>query len=361
MYNMFHILLIWIATIFISIVVTPIIKRIAFKIGAVDKPDKRRVNKVMMPTMGGTAIYVSSFLSLFLLQPVDNNYLWPIFIASTLIITTGIIDDIYEINPLIKIIGILIAGLIVFFIADISMDTIVLPLFGKIELGWLSLPITLIWILGVTNSINLIDGLDGLATGVSIIALSTMGILGYFFIITNKIPLIIFIFTIVSATIGFLPYNFYPASIFLGDTGALFLGFIVSIVSLQGLKNATILSFIIPIVILGVPITDTFYAIVRRKLNKKPVTVADKNHLHHRLMYMGMGHRQTVLFIYLFAAIFSVISLLFPISSSISILLLIISILIGVELFVESIGLLGEDFSPMLTFINKMFSKIKKK
>lgn len=361
MYNMFQVLLFWISTIFISLVITPIIKKIAFRIGAVDIPDKRRINKVVMPTMGGTAIYISSFLSLFFLQPIDNSYLWPLFIASTIIIITGIVDDIYEIKPIIKIIGILMAALVIFFIADIRMDTIYIPVLDRIELGRLSFPLTLIWIIGITNSINLIDGLDGLATGVSIIALTTMGIIGYFFLISNNVPVTIFIFTIVSASIGFLPYNFYPATIFLGDTGALFLGFIISVISLQGLKNATFLSFIIPIVILGVPITDTFYAIVRRILNKNPVFAADKNHLHHRLMELGMSHRQTVLVIYLLAAIFSVLSLLFPVAGGMSIVLLLVGILIGVELFVESIGLLGENYSPILTFFSKILRKINKK
>src|SRR5699024_711214 len=140
------------------------------------------------------------------------------------------------------------------------IDSITIPLLGNIELGLLSLPITILWIVGITNSINLIDGLDGLASGISIIAMTTLGVIGYFFLNLNNVIITIFIFTAVSATIGFWPYNFFPASIYLGDTGSLFLGFIIAVMSLQGLKNATFVSFIIPIVVLGVPITDTFFA-----------------------------------------------------------------------------------------------------
>ena len=353
--------MICILTIVISLIITPINKALSFKIGAVDNPSKRRMNKVVMPTMGGLGIYTASFLSLFLFQPISSEYLLPIFISSTIIILTGVLDDIKEVKPKIKLLGIIVAALIVYYWADISIDMITLPIFGEVQFGFLSLPITIIWIIAITNAINLIDGLDGLATGVSIIALTTMGIIGFFFLQTNRIPVTILVFTVIASAVGFLPYNFHPATIYLGDTGALFLGFIISIVSLQGLKNATIISFLIPILILGIPITDTFYAIIRRIWNKKPITSADKNHMHHRLMSMGLTHRQTVLFLYLFAALFSITALIFPISSSTSILLLMAVILLGIEIFVEVIGLVSEDYRPVLKFIKRVFAKINKK
>lgn len=360
MYDMFQVLMICILTVVMSLIIIPINKALSFKIGAVDNPSKRRMNKVVMPTMGGVGIYVASFLSLFLFQPISNEYLLPIFISSTIIIITGVLDDIKEIKPTIKLLGIIIAALIVYYWADISIDMITVPFFGEIKFGFLSLPITIIWIIAITNAINLIDGLDGLATGVSIIALTTMGIIGFFFLQTNRVPVTILVFTVIASTVGFLPYNFHPATIYLGDTGALFLGFIISIVSLQGLKNATIISFLIPILILGIPITDTFYAIIRRIWNKKPITAADKNHMHHRLMSMGLTHRQSVLFLYLFATLFSITALIFPISSSSSILLLMGVILLGIEVFVEVIGLVSEDYKPVLTFIRRVFAKINK-
>lgn len=354
---MFHVLLNLILTVLISLIVTPVIKTISFAIGAVDEPNKRRMNKTPMPTMGGVAIYLSSFLSAFLLQPINTEFLIPLFVASTIIVITGIIDDIKEIKPLLKVLGILSAALIVYFVADMNIHVIYIPYFGNWYLGWLSFPITILWILGITNSINLIDGLDGLASGISIIALTTLGILGYFFLGTSSLSAVIFIFTIVAAIIGFWFFNFFPASIYLGDTGALFLGFMISVVSLEGLKNATFISVIIPIIILGVPITDTFSAIIRRIVNKKPISEADKNHIHHRLMSLGMTHRQTVLSLYLVAIIFATIALIVPISSSISTLLLIITLLIGLEFFIEMIGLISEDHKPLIKLIKYFTEK----
>lgn len=361
MYNMFHVLLNWIATIFISLIITPLIKKLSFKIGAVDKPSKRRMNDKIMPTMGGLVIYISTFLSLFFLQPIDNTYVIPLFIASTIIILTGIVDDIREIKPILKLIGIFVAALIIYYMANIRVDVLKVPLLGTFEFGWMSLPITILWIVGITNSINLIDGLDGLANGVSIIALTTMGIIGYFFLSFNNIIITIFVFTIVSAAIGFLPYNFFPASIYLGDTGALFLGFIISVVSLQGLKNATFVSFIIPIIALGVPITDTFFAIIRRVLNKTSISAADKNHMHHKLLQLGMTHRQAVLFLYGVALTFSIIALLVPISSSISLVLLISALILGILFFVEMIDLVGMNHKPLTNFVKNFIKKVNRK
>lgn len=353
--------MICILTIIISLIVVPLNKALSFKVGAVDNPSKRRMNKVVMPTMGGLGLYAVSFFSLFFFQPISNDYLLPIFISSTIIIITGVFDDIKEVKPIIKLLGIILAALIIYYWAGISIDMITIPFIGEIKFGFFSLPLTIIWIIAITNAINLIDGLDGLATGVSIIALTTMGIIGFFFLQTNRVPITILVFTIIAAAIGFLPYNFHPATIYLGDTGALFLGFIISIVSLQGLKNATIISFLIPILILGIPITDTFYAIIRRVWNKRPITAADKNHMHHRLINMGLTHRQAVLFLYVFAILFSITALVFPISSSTSIILLMIVVLLGIEIFVELIGLVSDDFRPVLKFIKRILSKINKK
>lgn len=361
MYNMFHVVLAWIITIVLSLCITPLVKVLAFKIGATDKPDKRRVNTKVMPTIGGLAIYLSYFISMFFLQPLPVNQIMPLFIGATIIIITGIIDDVKEISPKMKLLGILLAALVIYFIADIKMTTLSLPIIGTFELGWLSFPITVIWILAITNAINLIDGLDGLAAGVSIIALSTMGIIGYFFLNVMNIPITIMIFTLVFATLGFLPYNFNPAKIFLGDTGALFLGFMISVMSLQGLKNVTVISLIIPIVILGIPITDTIYAMLRRYLNNMPISSADKHHMHHRLMSLGLSHKQTVLSIYSIALLFSMIALLYPLSTLWGSVLLTISVLFGLELFVELIGLVGENRSPLLNVLKKIAEKLNRK
>lgn len=344
------------ATMLLSAILTPLMRRVAFKVGAVDKPNARRVNKVPMPTMGGLAIFITFNFTNFVLlgdkYPVRQS--WALLAAELVIVVTGIIDDIFELKPHQKMIGILIGALMVYFIAGIRMTTITIPFLGTVDIGWLSLPITLLWIVGITNAVNLIDGLDGLATGVAIIAVFTSAVIGFFFLNVTNTYVSIMMFTLVAAMAGFLPYNFHPASIYLGDTGALFIGFMISVFSLYGLKNATFITLIIPVVILGVPITDTFYAILRRRLNKKPISQADKHHLHHRLMQMGLTHRQTVLVIYGIALIFSFIALLYPLSNFWGSVLLTLVTLVGLELFVEAIGLVGPTRQPLLNLIKRL-------
>lgn len=351
----FEIIVSLFATMIISAVLTPFIRKLAFAVGAEDRPNKRRVNKIPMPTIGGLAIFIAyTFTTMILLRDqFPTKILWGVYGGEVIIILTGIIDDIFVLKPRQKVLGISIAALWVYFTAGVKMTTITLPFF-TIHLGWMSLPVTWIWILAITNAVNLIDGLDGLATGVAIIALTTMGITAMFFLNVGNIFVAIMIFTLVAACIGFLPYNFFPARIYLGDTGALFIGFMMSVFSLSGLKNATFITLLIPVMIMGVPITDTVFAIFRRLLNKEPITHADKRHLHHRLMQIGLTHRQTVLVIYGLALIFSFISLLYPISPLWGSVLLTVAVLIGLELFVETIGLVGPDRQPLLNGIKKL-------
>lgn len=344
------------ATMIISALLVPLIRKLAIKVGAIDKPNKRRINKKPMPTLGGLGIFIAfNFSNFFLLRTqFPQKQLWALFLAECVVIITGILDDLYELKPLQKLSGNILAALIVYYVAHVKMTSISIPFIGLFHLGWLSMPITIIWIVAITNAVNLLDGLDGLATGVSIIALTTSAITGFFFLTVTSTYVPILMLTLVAALIGFLPYNFHPASIFLGDTGSLFIGFMISVFSLYGLKNATFISIIIPIFILGVPITDTVYAILRRILNKKPIFQADRHHLHHRLLQMGLTHRQTVFVIYGIAMIFSFISLLIPISNLWGSIFLVIASLFGLELFVEAIGLVGSHKQPLLNLIKKL-------
>lgn len=356
-------------TFILSLIVTPIVKLLAFRIGAYDAPGERRINTKNMPTAGGLAIFsVFSFSSLFLFQfIIPTSYMLPIILGSGIVVLTGLIDDIKELSPKKKMIGILLGALVIYFVAEIRIDFFSLPFFGEVDLKWFSLPVTLIWILGITNAVNLIDGLDGLASGVSIISLATMGIVGYFFLDVKQIYVPIVISILVVSIAGFFPYNFYPAKIFLGDTGALFLGFMIAIMSLQGLKNATFITFFTPMLILGVPITDTVYAIIRRLMNKRPISSADKMHLHHRLLSIGFTHKGAVMTIYALALVFSFVALLFSYASNVASILLIVFSLIGLELFIELIGLVGENHQPLMyvlrIFGNKEFRReqMKKK
>lgn len=362
MFDMYQILINILLSIAISLLLTPLVKRLSIRIGAVDKPNKRRMNTTVMPSMGGLAIYLTFFLAVFFLQPVPLSVSLPIFLSATIVLLTGVIDDIKEISPKTKMGGLSLAAIIVILLNNLTIELVSVPFIGEILLPtWLGFPLTILWILAITNSINLIDGLDGLASGVSIIALSTMGIIGIFFLETGTFITSIMIFTLVGSIIGFLPYNFNPAKIYLGDTGALFLGFMISVLSLYGLKNVTFISLIIPIVILGIPITDTIYAMVRRKLNRMPISSADKDHMHHRLMSLGLTHKQTVVVIYLVAAIFSMIALLYPLSTVLGSILITIALIFGLEIFIELIGLVGEDRRPLLKKLNRFANSLNKK
>ncbi|MDN6640049.1 MAG: undecaprenyl/decaprenyl-phosphate alpha-N-acetylglucosaminyl 1-phosphate transferase [Tetragenococcus sp.] len=346
----FQFILKLIATMLLSVILTPLLKLLSFKIGAVDRPGERRINDKTMPTAGGLSIFIS-FTAAVLWEfgdMLDAQRVWPMLLSAVIIVLTGLADDIFELTPGQKMLGIIVASLVIYFVGDIAIDTMTIPFIGSLQLDWLSLPMTLLWILAITNAVNLIDGLDGLACGVSVIALVTIGLISYFFLPINGVPLAIMIFSLVAAIAGFFPYNFHPATIFLGDTGALFLGFMISVFSLQGLKNATFISVLTPMFILGVPITDTIYAILRRYFNKTPISSADKMHLHHRLLSLGFTHRGAVLTIYALAMVFSLIALLMNYASAWAITLLVISTIFGLELFIELIGLVGENRQPLM-------------
>lgn len=339
-------------TVAMVLVLTPLVRKLAFKVGAVDKPNKRRVNTVPMPSMGGLAIYIAFVISGYTLfrSAMPPQLFTDIVIAGGIVVATGVIDDIFELTPKQKLVGLTLAAMYLYFFAHLRMDRLkILGLHEFMLPGWLSFIVTIIWILAITNSINLIDGLDGLASGVSMICLVTIGTVALFHFQGPLSFIAIMIFILVACIMGFLPYNFYPAKIYLGDTGALFLGFMISTFSLMGLKNATIITFLTPIVILGVPIADTFFAIIRRKVHRKPVSSADKMHLHHRLMSMGFTHRGAVLTIYGLSIIFSMIALIYNYLSMWGVAVLSVALLFCVELFIEMIGLIGPQFTPLLT------------
>lgn len=347
-------------TFIVSLILTPFIRLLAFKVHAVDLPNKRRINTTPMPTLGGLGIFIAfAFSALFLFHGiVPKDKLLPILLGGGIIVATGMIDDIKELAPRWKTLGILLASLEIYFIAGIHFDEFTFPGIGLIHLGWLALPMTILWIMAITNAFNLIDGLDGLSAGVSIISLTTIGIIGYFFLHPDTLYIPIMIFILVAAISGFFPYNFYPAKIYLGDTGALFLGFMISVLSLQGLKNATLITVITPMIILGVPITDTVFAIIRRKINKQPISSADKMHLHHRLLSLGFSPKGAVVTIYALALLFSLVALLLSYNdNTLGTILLILSLLVGLELFAELIGLMGPNHQPVLYLLRMLGSK----
>ncbi|HFI0253276.1 TPA: glycosyltransferase family 4 protein [Streptococcus suis] len=352
-----------ISTMVVAAIATPLVRFLSFKVGAVDNPNARRINKVPMPSAGGLAIFIAFSLAtlVFLPRIVTHinyhgtylHYIWPLIVSSLIIIITGYIDDVKELDPAPKMFGIVLAATLIWFFTEFHFDSFKIPFGGPLLIfpSWLSFFLTVLWIVAITNAVNLIDGLDGLVSGVSIISLTTMGIVSYFFLHDSNIFLTLTIFVLVAAIIGFLPYNYNPAIIYLGDTGALFIGFMIGVLSLQGLKNSTAVAVVTPMIILGVPITDTVVAIIRRKLSGKKISEADKMHLHHRLLSLGLTHRGTVLVIYAISFLFSLTSLLLNVSSRVGGILLVLTMGLGVEVLCELIGIFGENRMPLLNLL----------
>ena len=291
----------------LSLLLVPGVAKLAIRIGAVDKPNARKVHTKIMPRMGGLAIYVSFFVVLFLSQSMTQQLLG-LFLGGTVLVIVGIIDDMKDIPAKVKLCGQIVAACIVvafgvrvdFMTYFFHGDTFFLSVF--------SIPVTIIWIVSIINAVNLIDGLDGLAAGISIIAAITMAIVGY---ASGQAAMASMAMILIGATLGFLRYNFHPAKIFMGDTGSMFLGYSLAVFAVLGVaKSFTLLSLVTPILVLAIPILDTLFAIIRRKMNHKPIFKPDKHHLHHCLLNYGFSHRDTVLIIYAVSAILALCGLI---------------------------------------------------
>lgn len=328
----------------IAIAAMPMVIKLSYIIGAVDRPDARKVHSKSMPRMGGMAIFLG-FMLVMLVLTVKGQTGGPfqgVIYGAVVIFLVGLLDDIYQLSPKIKLLGQIAAaaiavyfGVIVHFVAN--------PFDGWMNLGYFAIPVTLLWIVGVTNAINLIDGLDGLAGGVSAIAAITMGVIG---IIKGQPFITLVSFTLVGSLLGFLPYNFHPARTFMGDSGSNFLGFILGCLAIMGTaKSAALISLLLPIIILGIPIFDTFFAIIRRVYNKNPIFLPDRDHLHHRLMALGMSHRRSVLIIYGVSSMFSAVAITLTFINNPKANLGLIILLILVVVGADRIGLVKGDTS----------------
>ncbi|MEL3749000.1 MraY family glycosyltransferase, partial [Staphylococcus haemolyticus] len=287
-------------TLVISLILTPMIIKVSIKFDLVDRPNFRKVHTKPVSVLGGTVILLSFLIGIWLGHPIERE-VKPLVMGAIVMYLVGLIDDIYDLKPILKLIGQIVAASIVAFYG-ITIDFISFPMGPTIHFGILSIPITIIWIVAITNAINLIDGLDGLASGVSAIGLITIAFIA---ILQANVFIIMICSVLIGSLLGFLCFNFHPAKIFLGDSGALLIGFIIGFLSLLGFKNITFISLFFPIVILAVPFIDTLFAMIRRMRNGQHIMQADKSHLHHKLLALGYSHRQTVLLIYSIAILFS--------------------------------------------------------
>jgi UDP-GlcNAc:undecaprenyl-phosphate GlcNAc-1-phosphate transferase len=349
----FQMILAFFTSLVTVLIVTPFVIKLAKKIGAVDKPNNRKVHAKVMPRLGGLAIFIGVIVGYYAVG-LFNQQISAISVGGILIILLGILDDLYELSAKIKLLGqIGVAGLVVY--SGLTIDILTIPFVGTYDLGWTTYPITIFWIVAITNAINLIDGLDGLSAGISVISIATIAVMAGF---ADKILILTLSMILLGSIIGFLFYNFHPAKIFMGDTGSLFLGYSISILSLLGLyKSVTLFSFIVPIIILGVPIFDTSFAIIRRIVNKRPISAPDKSHLHHRLLALGLSHRNTVLVIYGIGIIFSISAIIFSASTLWGSIFIVAVLLIAGEIVAEIIGLVNERYKPMLKFYRKVTGK----
>lgn len=293
----------------LSFLATPVMRSVALRFGILDQPGaNRRVHRKAIPFLGGGAIFLAVVVSGLFLFPMHRESIG-VFLGGTIIFLTGLLDDIFDLKAKVKFgIEILAAILVCYF--GIGIDLLSNPFAGGvIRLSvWISTILTVFWIVGVTNTVNLIDGLDGLSSGVSMISALTFAFIAYRM---GNSEMVVLSLVVAGACMGFLPYNFNPASIFMGDAGALFLGFMLAIISIQGvMKNSAAIALLAPILGISVPIFDTTFAIFRRWMNGQKISDADRGHLHHRLLDRGYSQRKAVIILYSVSAFYGILAIL---------------------------------------------------
>lgn len=331
------ILIIFAFALAVSFAAAPLAIKLAPKIGAVDVPkDDRRMHTKTMPRFGGVAIYIGSMLAMALFLPdAMDERMTGITIGATLMLLMGIIDDIRGLSAKVKLSG-QIACALILYAFSVRISFISNPFGGGyIEFPMVvSLLVTVLWVVGITNTINLIDGLDGLAAGVSLIATLSIAYIAY---IHGRYEVTMAFMALAGGCLGFLPWNFHPAKTFMGDGGALYLGFMIASISVMSpMKSATVIATILPIFVLALPILDTAMAIVRRLRSGRSIMEADKGHLHHKVMDVGMGQTRTVLILY-----------------SISGVMGMAAILISRDLFLDALVLIGIAVTLIYVFMKE--------
>lgn len=328
---------------FIAYLSMPGVIKIAYRIGAIDQPDQRKVHSGKMPRLGGMSIFLAFIFSMIILQKYSGPYLG-IILGASIVFLVGLLDDIFQLSAGVKLLGQSLAAAVAIYFG-VMVHFVTNPFDGLMALGYFSIPLTFLWIVGISNAINLIDGLDGLAAGVSAIAAVTMGVVS---LLQGQVEVALVAFLLLASILGFLPYNFNPARTFMGDCGSNLLGFILGCLAILGTaKSATLISLLLPIVILGIPIFDTFFAIIRRINKRTPIFKPDKDHLHHCLLAMGMSHRNCVLVIYGISGFFGLVAIFFSFITSPKASLLLGLLLILVVLGASKIGMFSGSSARM--------------
>ncbi len=286
-------------TFLITLVMVPLIRKFCLKRGFVDYPNKRKIHKKPIPTLGGIGIWISTLIGFLILIFTNSNYSYEtgitgIFIGGSLLFVIGLVDDIYDLSPGFKLM-VQIAATIIAFILGVRIEVLSNPFGDPVTLGILSFPLTALWLVGITNAVNFIDGIDGLAGGIITIMAITLGIVA----IHSGQPGSAFVAALLSGSMmGFLVFNFYPAKIFMGDSGALFSGFVLAGLSVTGVVKSVAVSVLLPVLIFTVPIIDMSFSICRRLLKGSNPMKADNEHIHHKLLKSGLSQNRTVAVLY---------------------------------------------------------------
>ena len=292
----------------VVLIATPVIARLAPRIGGVDdSSDRPRVHTRPVPRIGGLAIVAAIAVPAAVWIDLDGPYLG-ILLGTLCAAAIGLVDDIRGIRPSVKMAAILLVALIPIAGYDVRFDRVTLPLVGDHDLGWTAYPLTLVWIAAVANLVNLIDGMDGLAAGIVSIAAFSFALLGASFGRENAAILAA---AVCGATLAFLRHNYHPAKIFMGDSGALALGFLLAALAVQGvLKTAATIALVAPLLVLAVPILDTSFVVLKRLKYRRPPWAADQNHFYHRFLRIGLSQRRTAAYMHLWAALLAAYAIL---------------------------------------------------
>ncbi|MBQ1603827.1 MAG: undecaprenyl/decaprenyl-phosphate alpha-N-acetylglucosaminyl 1-phosphate transferase [Oscillospiraceae bacterium] len=313
----------------VSYLMCPLVKSFAYKIGAIDVPkDNRRMHKKPTPRLGGLAIFLGFIVSILLFVNIDHQ-MQGILLGAVTIVVLGVVDDMSPLRAGFKFLVQIVAALIAVF-HGVVIHTLSNPNVFSAEqywdLGWLAIPVTVLWIVGITNSVNLIDGLDGLANGVSTISALTLLVIA---LLVSESQVALVMAALVGACIGFMPYNRNPAKMFMGDTGSTFLGYILATISIQGLfKYYAIVSFVVPFLVLGLPMFDTLFAIIRRLAHGQNPMAPDRGHIHHRLIDMGLNQKQAVAALYVVSSILGLSAVVLTASDAIKAMLFLLTLVV---------------------------------
>ena len=314
----------------VSFLATPLVKTLACKVGAIDVPkDNRRMHKKPVPRLGGLAIFLGFMVSILLFVRIDHQ-LRGILLGASIIVVLGVVDDMSPLRAYFKFCVQVAAALVAVFhgvVIEILSNPNVFANNPYWELNWLSIPITVLWIVGITNAVNLIDGLDGLACGVSTISAVSMLVIA---LLVSEGAVALVMASLVGACLGFMPYNRNPAKMFMGDTGSTFLGYILATISIQGLfKYYAIVSFAVPFLILGLPMFDTLFAIIRRLAHGQNPMAPDRGHIHHRLIDMGLNQKQAVAALYVISSILGLSAVVLTSSGAVKAMLLLMALAVA--------------------------------